>query len=185
MMRKTIYITAVVCMCLVSCKNYLNVKPQGKVLPQTDEEFSTIMHNRICDVEGGYDEFVIGNMDVIARREGCADDLDANIMTGSITAYAGDVINSRQSDYKKIFEIVRDCNIVIENLEGRNTRLADDVLAAAYAMKGICYYNLIRDFCEAWDSENAQNQLGMPLVETFDIKDMTTFDFVVKESMIV
>lgn len=174
MMRKTIYITAVVCMCLVSCKNYLNVKPQGKVLPQTDEEFSTIMHNRICDVEGGYDEFVIGNMDVIARREGCADDLDANIMTGSITAYAGDVINSRQSDYKKIFEIVRDCNIVIENLEGRNTRLADDVLAAAYAMKGICYYNLIRDFCPAWDAANAENQLGMPLIETFDIKDMTT-----------
>ena len=174
MMRRTIYIFAVACLCLVSCKNYLNVKPQGKVLPETDEEFATIMHNRICDIEGGYDEFVIGNMDVIARREGCADDLDANIMTGSITAYAGDVINNRQSDYREIFEIVRDCNIVIANLEGRTTTLAKDVLAAAYAMKGICYYNLIRDFCPAWDAEKAEEQLGMPLIETFDIKDMTT-----------
>ena len=154
-MRRTIYIFAVACLCLVSCKNYLNVKPQGKVLPETDEEFATIMHNRICDIEGGYDEFVIGNMDVIARREGCADDLDANIMTGSITAYAGDVINNRQSDYREIFEIVRDCNIVIANLEGRTTTLAKDVLAAAYAMKGICYYNLIRDFCEAWEVRKA------------------------------
>jgi hypothetical protein len=41
-------------------------------------------------------------------------------------------------------------------------------------MKGICYYNLIRDFCPAWEAENAEEQLGMPLIETFDIKDMTT-----------
>ena len=171
-MRKTIYILATVCMGLVSCNNYLNVKPQGKVLPQTDEEFASIMHNRICDIEGGYDEFVIGNMDVISRREGCSDDLDANIQIGSLKAYAGDVINNRQSDYREIFEIVRDCNIVIESLEGRTTTLASDVLAAAYAMKGICYYNLIRDFCEAWDAENAEEQWGMPLVYEFDINDM-------------
>ena len=46
-------------MCLVSCGRYLNVKPQGKVIPETDEEFATIMHNRICDIEGGYDEKVV------------------------------------------------------------------------------------------------------------------------------
>ena len=173
MMRKTIYVLAAFCMGLVSCNNFLNVKPQGKVLPQTDEEFASIMHNRILDIEGGYDEFVIGNMDVISRREGCSDDLDANIAIGSITAYAGDVINNRQTDYREIFEIVRDCNILIENLEGRTTTLASDVLAAAYAMKGICYYNLIRDFCDAWDASRAEEQLGMPLVDDFDILDMS------------
>ena len=93
-MRKTIYILAV-CLSLASCNGYLNVKPQGKVLPQTDEEFASIMHNRICDIEGGYDEFVIGNMDVIARREGCADDLDANLIIGRLDSYAGEVINHR------------------------------------------------------------------------------------------
>lgn len=172
-MRKTIYILAA-CLCLASCNGYLNVKPQGKVLPQTDEEFASIMHNRICDIEGGYDEFVIGNMDVIARREGCADDLDANLVIGRLDSYAGEVINHRQTDYKEIFEIIRDCNIVIENMEGRTTTLASDVLAAAYAMKGICYYNLIRDFCEAPDAANIEEQLGMPLVDKFDIMDMST-----------
>ena len=52
--------------------------------------------------------------------------------------------------------------------------MANDVLAAAYAMKGICYYNLIRDFCDAWDASSAEEQLGMPLIDNFDIKDMTT-----------
>ena len=59
-------------------------------------------------------------------------------------------------------------------MEGRTTTLASDVLAAAYAMKGICYYNLIRDFCEAPDAANIEEQLGMPLVDKFDIMDMST-----------
>lgn len=172
MMKRSIYILIFAGAVLASCTNFLNVKPQGQVLPETDEEFAAIMHNRICDIEGGYDEFVIGNMDVISRREGCSDDMDANIKIGSITAYAGDVINNRQRDYRYTFEIIRDCNIVISNLEGRSTTLASDVLAAAYAMKGICYYNLIRDFCEPWDASSAQNQLGVPVVEDFDIKAM-------------
>ena len=172
MIKKIIYFIFI-CMLLTSCSGFLNVKPQGKVIPQTDEEFAAIMHNRINDIEGGYDEYVLGNMDVISRREGCADDLDANIKTGSIPAYAGDVINHRQSDYRGTFEIIRDCNIVIENMEGRTTTLASDVLAAAYAMKGICYYNLIRDFCDAWDAETAHLQLGLPLVDKFDISDMS------------
>ena len=90
-MSRRLYMLILAGAVLSSCANYLNVRPQGKVLPQTDEEFAAIMHNRINDIEGGYDEYVIGNMDVISRREGCADDLDANIKTGSITAYAGDV----------------------------------------------------------------------------------------------
>lgn len=171
-MKKSIYITVLFCMCLVSCQGFLNVRPQGKILPQTDEEFATIMHNRINDIEGGADEYVLGNMDVISRREGCSDDLDANIRIGSITAYAGDVINNRQSDYRETYEIIRDCNIVIENMEGRTSTLASDVLAAAYAMKGICYYNMIRDFCDAWEKGNAENQLGLPIVQKFDIKEM-------------
>ena len=172
MMKRNIHIILLLSIVLTSCGGFLNVKPQGKVIPQTDEEFAAIMHNRINDIEGGADEYVIGNMDVISRREGCADDLDANIKVGSITAYAGDVINNRQTDYRETFEIIRDCNIVIENLEGRTTTLASDVLAAAYAMKGICYYNLIRDFCQPWDSSNASVQLGLPIVEKFDITDM-------------
>ena len=171
-MSRRLYILILSGAVLSSCANYLNVRPQGKVLPQTDEEFAAIMHNRINDIEGGYDEYVLGNMDVISRREGCADDLDANIKTGNMTAYAGDVINQRQTDYRETFEIIRDCNIVIENLEGRTTTLASDVLAAAYAMKGICYYNLLRDFCDAWDAADSHNQMGLPLVEKFDIKDM-------------
>ena len=64
---------------LSGCRNYLNVQPQGEVIPTTDEEFASIIHNRLRDIEGGGDEYVIGNMDALKHLEGCADDLDANI----------------------------------------------------------------------------------------------------------
>ena len=90
-------------------------------------------------------------MDVIARTEGYADNLDANIKAGTLIVYSGEDINTMQSKYEDAWEIVRDCNIVIENLNGRNTDIARGCVSAAYAMKGIVYYNLIRSYRQPWD----------------------------------
>ena len=67
------------CILLSSCTNYLTVQPQGEVIPKADEEFAAIVHNLLREIEGGGDEYIIGNMETIARLEGCADNLDANI----------------------------------------------------------------------------------------------------------
>ena len=138
------------------CRGYLNVQPQGEVIPETDEEFAAIIHNRLRDIEGGGDEYVIGNMDAIKHLEGCADNLDANIRTSaSLTFFAGEEIDSRQRAYEESWKIVRDCNIVIENMSGRDTDIARGALSAAYSMKGIIYYNLLREFCQPWSDAKA------------------------------
>lgn len=161
----------VLALSLVSCGNFLTVQPQGYVIPKTDEEFASILHNILKDVEGGGDEQILGNMDVIARREGCADDLDANIKVGSLTSYAGEVINARMTDYRETYNIIKDCNILIDNLEFRQSDEARNIVAAACAIKGICFYNLMRDYCEAWDAESCSTQLGLVLVDRFSISE--------------
>ncbi len=155
--------------CLCACGNYLNVKPQGYVIPSTDEEFAAILHSHLQDIEGGGDEYIVGNMDVIARLEACADDLDANITAGKLKIYAGEYINSRMLDWKNIYEIIRDCNIVLDNIGQRDSELALKVISCANAIKGICYLNLMRDFCEPWDAARCDDQPGLPLVDHFDI----------------
>ena len=157
------------------CGGYLNVKPQGEVIPETDEEFAAIVHNRLRDIEGGGDEYVIGNMDAIKHLEGCADNLDANIRVSSnLTFFAGEEIDSRQRAYEDSWEIVRDCNIVIENLKGRDSDVAKGALAAAYSMKGIVYYNLLREFCQPWDNSTSGKLPGIPVVDNFSINDKPT-----------
>ena len=77
---------------LASCGNYLNVQPQGEIIPKTDEEFASIIHNRLREIEGGGDEYVIGNMDVIKHLEGCADNLEDSLScNGHERTYLGNV----------------------------------------------------------------------------------------------
>ena len=157
------------------CKNYLNVQPQGEVIPETDEEFTAIIHNLLRDIEGGGDEYVIGNMDALKHLEGCADNLDANIRTSSnLTFFAGEEIDSRQRAYEESWKIVRDCNIVIENMKDRTSDIARGALSAAYSMKGIVYYNLLREFCQPWSDSKASELPGIPIVDRFGINDKPT-----------
>ena len=163
---------------LVSCSDYLSVTPQGKVIPETDEEFASLIHRHINNIEGGDDMFVIGNFESIIQYESFADNFDANVKVGSIPAYAGDKINSRQYNFRSYFEIIRDCNIVIENILYRGTELSDKTCAAAYALKGICYYNMIREYCEA--CEPGKDQLGLPIVDHFNMEDMPSRESLAK-----
>ncbi len=154
------------------CKSYLNVQPQGEVIPETDEEFAAIIHNHLRDIEGGGDEYVIGNMDALKFLEGCADNLDANIRTSAnLTFFAGEEIDSRQRVYEESWKVVRDCNIVIENMKDRSTDIARGALSAAYSMKGIVYYNLLREFCQPWSDSKADELPGIPIVDKFGIGD--------------
>lgn len=156
----------------VGCRSYLNVQPQGEVIPETDEEFTAIIHNHLRDIEGGGDEYVIGNMDALKFLEGCADNLDANIRTSAnLTFFAGEEIDSRQRAYEESWKVVRDCNIVIENMKDRSTDIARGALSAAYSMKGIVYYNLLKEFCQPWSDSKAGELPGIPIVDKFGIGD--------------
>ena len=55
-------------------------------------------------------------------------------------------------------EKIRDCNLIIENMKGNDTDLAKKITAASYTLRGVCYYNLLRNFCEPWDG-NASGKL--------------------------
>lgn len=168
-MRKLIILTFAALL-LAGCKGFLDVQPQGLVLPKTDEEFAAILHNRIKDIEGGNDEYVIGNRETLVRLEGIADNLDANIKPGSLPAYVGETINSMQGiKYPDYWEIVRDCNIIIGNLKDRSGEEAGKITAAAYAMKGFLYFQMMREYCDPWSDGEADVQLGLPLVDAFEI----------------
>lgn len=168
MKKILVYIISV--LSVTACVDFLSVQPQGYVLPKTDEEYASIIHTILRDIEGGGDEFIVGNLDKLIRLEGCADNLDANVRLGTnLPSYAGEIINSMQFQYNSYWPIVKDCNIIIENIQGRDSETAKSCISAAYAIKGLIYYNMIKDYCEPWDAGNESQQLGLPIVDEFDI----------------
>lgn len=155
-----------------ACTDYLDIKPYGKVIPKTADEFSSLLHNHLNDIDYG-EEVIAGNVSSIVDYECYADNLES-ILTAYpqgnyIPLYVGAHLSNKQSYYGNLYSVVRDCNITIGYLEERESRLGKDVLGTAYALRGICYYNLLRNFCEPAGG-NTADLSGVPLVTEFDME---------------
>lgn len=170
-MKRTIYILLFCAAALTSCTKFLDIKPYGQTIPKTADEFSSLLNMTLETIDYG-EEVIIGNISSVMDLESYADDLEANLATypmGNYMAlYVGDHISNKQRVYSDLYAVIRDCNIIIDNLKEKDTRFGMDVLGTAYALRGICYYNLLRDFCEP-PVGNLQG-LGVPLVTVFDME---------------
>ena len=168
MMKRFIYIITVLFL-FQSCQNYLNVKPQGKIIPKTEEEYAAVFNYRLNNIESGAYDHVISNAELIAKYEGYSDDLNANINVGNLPIYAGTDFNKNYSLYKDWYAVIKDCNIIIEAMESLTSEHSVLLMASAKTMKGICYYNLMRNYCKAYDSQTADSDLGLCIIDKFDV----------------
>lgn len=171
-MKRTAYILITFAVVLsASCTKYLDIKPYGEVIPKTADEFASLLHSILEDIDYG-ESYIIGDGQSISDYESYCDNLDANLTTypdgNSRAVYIGNHLSGKPTMYSNLYSTIRDCNIVLENIEERDTRLGKDVLGTAYALRGICYYNLLRNFCEP--PIGNMDGLGVPLVTKFDME---------------
>lgn len=176
-MRKMKYISLIlsVFFACVSCKEYLDVKPKGEVVPKTAEEFTALLNSHLNEIDNGYDEAILGNPMARYEFECFGDNLENSLTLnitgmGSVPKYIGDRLNSFRSHYSKLYVLIRNCNLVIHEMKEDGTDMANNCYATAYAMRGIAYYNLMRLFCEPYNKEKADEQLGLSIVERFDME---------------
>lgn len=188
---KKIFIAVLMAVSLVSCDNYLDVKPYGRTIPKTAEEFSALLHTHLNALDEGNSVYFIDNTSTILNYDAaCGDDFET-CLTGnsgrSLGIYVGNFVGGKNSQkaYQHLYETIRNCNIIIHEMKEEGTVDADKVRATAYALRGVCYYQLLRIYCEAPEKDNMPNQLGLPLVRTFDMEErpirstmQTTVDFI-------
>lgn len=157
---------------LCSCGNYLDIKPYGKTIPKTSEEFSELLNSTLNKIDIG-ESYAVGDVSSSVDYECFSDNLEANLTSypkgNYIRLYIGDALNNTQTWYVRLYEYIRDCNITIEYMDDRDSDLAKNVLGTAYALRGVCYYQLLRMFCEP--CSKPESQLGVPLVTKFDMEE--------------
>ena len=157
---------------ILSCKGYLDIKPYGKTIPKSPEEFSAILHKHLNNIDQG-EESIFGNIRSIVELECFGDDLEANLTEypegNYIPLYVGTKLSDKQNEYSRLYSYIKDCNIIIGNMKNDGSALASDVLGTAYTLRGLCYYNLLRDFCEP--AVNNADGLGVPIVTVFEMED--------------
>lgn len=168
---KKIYVLALAVVLFNSCDNYLEVKTYGKAIPKTSEEFSSILHKHLNSIDNGEDHPLIESSAELVTMESITDNFNATLtFSGGSTlpVYAGAILNNKQSKYQKLYEVIRDANIIIDNLPAERTKEEQTVIGTAYALRAISYYQLLRDFCEPFEDNN---QLGVPIVTGFDMEE--------------
>ena len=161
-----------------SCTEYLDVKPKGKIIPETAEDFSTILHYWLDRVETGQDEEILGNATNLILQEFYSDNLDATLaslvegftINGYTPLYIGERINSVQNEYSDNYSVIKDCNMIIGEMKDTKSELAKQLLGTAWAIRSICYYNLLIRFCEPYNPISAEDKLGLPLIDRFDME---------------
>lgn len=106
----------------------------------------------------------------------CGDDFETCLTSSgarSLATYVGDIIRQNQypNYYQSLYEFIRDCNIVLNEMEESDTEGANNIRGTAYAIRGVAYYQLLRIFCEVPRTREFDTQLGLPLVTTFDMEE--------------
>ncbi len=163
----------------VSCSNYLDIKPYGRTIPKTAEEFSALLHEQLNTIDAGNDSYIVGNASQWLTWDAqCGDDFETCLTTTggrSLGVYVGTIIsNSSQNYYNNLYQSIRNCNIVLNEMEESNTTEASAIRATAHGIRGVCYYQLLRLFCTIPPAGNLNNQQGVPLVVTFDMEERPT-----------
>jgi hypothetical protein len=172
---KKIFLMLLTAAALSSCEDYLDVQPYGRTIPKTAEEFSALTHNLLNDIDNGESSMLPSISTVLSFDCGYGDDFEVCLTESSgkmLPRYVGEVAGSYSAtDYSKLYEYIRDCNVVIDNMKEEGSELADKVRAAVYAMRAVSYYNLLRLYCEAPVSGQMDGQLGVAVVTKFDMEE--------------
>lgn len=181
-----LYSLCVVAVCS-ACSDYLDIKPHGRTVPKTSEEFAALLHTHLNRIDLGEDPYLVGNTGRWLLLDAtCGDDFETCLTEGtgrSLGAYVGDAITASADTYRNLYAIIRDCNIVINEMKETGEQ-ADQLRSVAHAIRGASYYQLMRFFCEV-PSKQPRNQPGLPLVMTFDPEErplrsdlQATIDFI-------
>lgn len=170
--KQLIFVCCSLVLLLTSCNNYLDVKPKGKIIPKTAEEYSTLLHYWLDEIEKGVNSTIVPDPEHTSFLELSAEDLDGTLSTFFLNTqlYAGSFININQKRYLELYSVIKDCNFIIGDMEDDESETAKTVLGTAWSLRSICYYNLLQSFCEPYQSETATETLGLPLVDEFDME---------------
>lgn len=176
-MNKAIY--TLLFLALVSfsaCSRYLDIKPHGVTVPKTAEEFAALLHTRLSFIDDGRDPFLVGNSRSALYFDMYGDDFEpalftshSNLLPISIKGEL-ELSATRVTTYQSLYQIIRDCNIIIAELKDDGSTLSGSVLGTSYAMRGVAYYQLMRLYCEAPEAGKLSTQKGLPIVLVYDIE---------------
>lgn len=192
MKRYIVYILLIFSGFCVSCDEYLETKTYGEILPETTEDYASLIHTHLYNIEASTSDKILGNFNDVLRWECFSDNLNASLLksvSNSYTPiYVGSYIGSAIYRFNNLFQVVRDANVVLDNVKEKDSELDKKITAVAYTLRAVLYYNMMRELCEPYEKQRATEIMGVPIVDHFDMEAkpgrgniQETVDFIIED----
>lgn len=166
------------CMLCTSCGDFLDIKPYGRTVPKTTEEYQALVTEMLTAIDGtNTGETGAGalffNNEMVRSFETYGDNMETSLTSPSsnMAYYVGNLLGTNEASvyYERFYRVISRCNIILDNYEtGRDTENGQQLIGACYALRGLAYYQLLRMYCEPVGA--AAKPLGVPIVTGFDME---------------
>lgn len=153
----------------VSCDNYLDVKPVGKVIPETLEDYRAVMTR-------GYSVTAIHKALSAVR----ADELILDENNDNATFYKDHYIwkdanpdkTTNSFPYAALYNRIFYTNVIINEASAKLAPSAekDQLIGEAYALRALTYFDLINIFAKPYNAATAATDKGVPLALKIDLE---------------
>lgn len=155
-----------------SCDHYLEVKTYGEKLPESVDDYEQLLANQLRSFDNG-DNYLYQPR-YILKYECYSDNLNASLSTKQNSSYmpmyVGDDMGANQYRMQNLYGQIKNLNIILGEMPEQDTDKGKQIVAASRTMRAAFYYTLMRELCEAPQTGSMSSQLGLPLVDHFDIE---------------
>lgn len=173
---KSFFGVAVVLFLLTSCTDFLDIKPYGKTIPKTTDEFAALVNSMIGGIDGSsggesWAGSLLFTTSDNSSFEEASDNMETNLTEMPLGSFLRTYIGQMSSSdyYENLYEVIARCNMVFDDYsDGKDTREGQDLIGTCYALRGVAYYQLLRMYCAPPLSDD--EKLGVPIVATFDME---------------
>jgi len=177
--------------CIVACdSSFLDVKPSKDIdlLNELDDLENLLENSFVLGATGSLKVASCDDYYLVGREEweGLASITERNVYVWASDLFGGEI---GQTDWNNQYKAIFYTNAVLDRLKemnGGSSTQSRHIKGAALFFRAYAYFDLVTGFCEAYDDQNADYLLGLPLRTSANIDEIQgpatlkeTYDFII------
>lgn len=166
---KNIYLLILIIFMFGSCDSFLDVKPKGKSIPKTVEDFELMMQSTGISLQNSY--YMDPDIYIPAEEQSSLSPTDINAYKWAENQY---YMTEADAEWDNIYEKMFYCNQIIGDIDVApsdtfDEKLRKTVKGQAYAQRAHLYFWLINNYAKHYNEASKDTDLGVPMVVSSDL----------------
>ncbi|WP_423736556.1 RagB/SusD family nutrient uptake outer membrane protein [Chitinophaga caseinilytica] len=172
-MKKIIFYISAGCMLAMgACRDYVDIKPKGVIIPQTVRDYRLLLNN-VGTLSASYGTSDMGSDDYDFNTDPALQkslgESTINIYTFQPDFYRQDVDDG---EWNTLYKLIYTANVVIAGLPdatGGTQREKDQLMGEALVHRAFGYWSLINLYAKPWNESASSSDPGVPLLLAPDL----------------